>query len=52
MINPIAAALSVIRVRGFTTYELLPANWWFLGAASLASLVLLMVQTYRVSRPQ
>jgi ABC-type transport system involved in multi-copper enzyme maturation permease subunit len=51
-INPIAAALSVIRVRGFTTYELLPANWWFLGAASLASLVLLLIQTYRVSRPQ
>jgi ABC-type transport system involved in multi-copper enzyme maturation permease subunit len=51
-VNPVAAALSVIRLRGFTDYELIPGNWWFLGIASLVSLVLLIVQTYRVSRPQ
>ncbi len=51
-INPIAAALSVIRFPGFREYDLLPAHWWVMGLASLASLVLLFVQTVRLSRPQ
>uniref|UniRef100_A0A7C2P4H5 ABC transporter n=1 Tax=Schlesneria paludicola TaxID=360056 RepID=A0A7C2P4H5_9PLAN len=50
-INPVAAALSVIRLPGFREYELVPANWWFLGIASLLSLGLMFLQTYRVSRP-
>lgn len=51
-INPIAAALSVIRLEGFRDYQLFPAHWWFLGAASAASLVVLVVQIQRLSRPQ
>ncbi len=51
-INPVAAALSVIRLRGFTDYELIPGNWWFLGIGALVSLAVLCFQTYRVSRPQ
>jgi hypothetical protein len=51
-INPVAAALSVIRLRGFTDYELIPGNWWFLSLGSLVSLAVLFHQTYRVSRPQ
>jgi ABC-type transport system involved in multi-copper enzyme maturation permease subunit len=51
-INPVAAALSVVRLRGFTDYELIPGNWWFLGIGSLVSLAALICQTYRVSRPQ
>lgn len=50
--NPIAAALSVIRMPGFQNYSLVPANWWFLGASSLVSLFVLLGQTYRISRPQ
>jgi ABC-type transport system involved in multi-copper enzyme maturation permease subunit len=51
-INPVAAALSVIRMPGFQNYRLIPANWWFLGVSSLLSLCVLMGQTYRISRPQ
>jgi hypothetical protein len=51
VINPIAAALSVIRMEGFSEYNLIPANWWFLGVASALSLLLLVAQTRRVSRP-
>ncbi len=51
-VNPIAAALSVIRMPGFQDYSLIPANWWFLGIGSIASLMILLAQTYRISRPQ
>ena len=52
LINPIAAALSVIRLTGFKHYDLIPGNWWFLGIASAISLFVLFAQTYRISRPQ
>jgi len=51
-LNPIAAALSVIRMPGFQNYSLIPANWWFLGVSSIVSLFVLLGQTYRISRPQ
>ena len=51
-INPIAAALSVIHFPGFREYDLIPAHWWVMGIASLASLVVLFVQTVRLTRPQ
>jgi ABC-type transport system involved in multi-copper enzyme maturation permease subunit len=51
-INPVAAPLSVIRAAGFENYDLIPANWWFLGIASAASLVILVIQTGRIWRPQ
>ena len=50
-INPVAAALSVIRMPGFQNYALIPGNWWFLGIASILSLCVLIAQTYRISRP-
>jgi len=52
VINPVAAALSVIRTAGFQDYDLIPANWWFLGVASTVSLVVLVARTWRISRPQ
>ncbi len=52
LINPIAAAFSVIRLPGFRDYDLIPGNWWFLGIASAVCLVILVAQTYRISRPQ
>jgi hypothetical protein len=52
IINPVAAALSVIRTAGFQEYDLIPANWWFLGVASALALVVLVAKTRRLSRPQ
>lgn len=52
MINPVAAALSVIRLAGFRDYQLIPGNWWFLGIASAVSLFILIAQTRRISRPR
>lgn len=52
VINPIAATLSVIRFPGFRDYDLIPIHWWVIGALSIASLILLVSQTVRVSRPQ
>jgi hypothetical protein len=52
VIDPVAAALSVIRAPGFEEYNLIPANWWFLGISSGAALVVLAFQTWSLSRPQ
>lgn len=51
-INPMAAALSVIGTPGFTSYHLIPINWWVTGTASLALLLVLLVQTWRITRPE
>ncbi|MCH5377395.1 MAG: ABC transporter permease [Planctomycetes bacterium] len=51
-INPIAAALSVIRAPGFAPYALIPNNWYFvLGACGVLGLVV-SLQLYRLMRPQ
>ncbi len=52
VINPIATAFSVIRLEGFQNYDLIPANWWFMGITSLISLIVLLGQSYRISRPE
>jgi ABC-type transport system involved in multi-copper enzyme maturation permease subunit len=52
VINPVAAALSVIRLSGFRDYQLIPGNWWFLGIASILCLLVLIGQSRRISRPQ
>ncbi len=51
-INPIAAAFSVIRLDGFQNYDLIPTNWWFMGITSFISLIVLIGQSYRISRPE
>ncbi len=52
LINPIAATLSVIRFPGFRDYDLIPGHWWVIGTLSIASLLLLVAQTVRLSRPR
>jgi ABC-type transport system involved in multi-copper enzyme maturation permease subunit len=52
VVNPVAAALSVIRMPGFQDYHLIPGNWWFLGISSTLALLMLVVQTWKLSRPQ
>ena len=51
-INPLAGALSLIKAPGFKNFELYPANWWFLGVACAACTLVLLVQTWRLTRPQ
>jgi ABC-type transport system involved in multi-copper enzyme maturation permease subunit len=51
-VNPMAAALSVIKAPGFAEYELIPGNWWFLGVTSAVALLVLSVQTWRLTRPR
>ncbi len=51
-VNPLAAALNLLGTRGFTKYDLLPANWWYLAAGSGLGLAVLTLQTRRLVRPQ
>jgi hypothetical protein len=51
-INPVAAALQASETPGFTTYELLPAHWWILGAACMVLLVFLSVRVRQLCRPE
>jgi ABC-type transport system involved in multi-copper enzyme maturation permease subunit len=51
-INPLAAALAAANTPGFTQYELLPANWWFLGGACVVLAAFLLVRTWQLTRPQ
>jgi ABC-type transport system involved in multi-copper enzyme maturation permease subunit len=49
--NPIAAALSIIKQPGFAEYHLIPINWWLISLACLASIAVLTIQTWRLTRP-
>jgi ABC-type transport system involved in multi-copper enzyme maturation permease subunit len=51
-VSPVAAALRASEAPGFAEYELLPANWWLVGAVSLTLLVLLMVRVRQLYRPE
>jgi hypothetical protein len=51
-VNSLAAAMHVLRVKGFETYELIPANWWFVGGAVLACLVVFAWRVWRLTRPE
>ena len=50
--NPMAAALTIIEAPGFTTYHLVPANWWWMGSLCLLCSFVVLVQTWRLTRPQ
>lgn len=50
-INPTGAALSIIEAPGFELYELTPLSWWVSGIISVAALIALTFQTWRISRP-
>ena len=51
-VNPIAAALNVLQTPGFTQYDLIPGNWWVTGSMTFILLIVLMIQTARLTRPQ
>jgi ABC-type transport system involved in multi-copper enzyme maturation permease subunit len=43
-INPMAAALSVIKTPGFADYQLVPANWWIMSGASVVLFIVLALR--------
>jgi ABC-type transport system involved in multi-copper enzyme maturation permease subunit len=51
-IDPLAAALQASEARGFAEYDLLPMNWWLVGGACLALLLVLAVRTWQLCRPE
>ncbi len=51
-LSSIAAAFSVVQMPGFEHYDLIPANWWFLGISSALSLVVLLLKTHSISKPK
>jgi len=51
-VNPLAAALSINRSPGFSSYNLVPVNWWIMGGGSMLCFVFLSIQTRRLSRPE
>jgi len=52
MINPLAAALNAIQAPGFGEYHLLPMNWYIMAGGSVVALLVLVVQTWRLTRPR
>jgi ABC-type transport system involved in multi-copper enzyme maturation permease subunit len=52
IVDPLAAALNASNNSGFTRYELLPANWWFIGSACLGLLTLLFFRTRQLTQPR
>jgi ABC-type polysaccharide/polyol phosphate export permease len=50
-LNPMAAALNAMQAQGFTSYNLLPSAWYVAGVSSVLLLILLFVQTLRLTRP-
>lgn len=50
-VNPVAAALSAADTPGFTQFDLIPLNWWVMGGASIALLVVLVIRTRQLYRP-
>jgi hypothetical protein len=51
-ISPVAAALHASETPGFSEYQLLPANWWIIGATSVVLLVVVMIRVGRLYRPE
>jgi ABC-type transport system involved in multi-copper enzyme maturation permease subunit len=51
-VSPLAAALHAADIPWFRGYELLPLNWWITGAVSLLLLVVLVLRTRRLYRPE
>jgi hypothetical protein len=51
-VNPVAAALQASDTPGFASYALLPANWWIIGSACVALLLLLRLRVWQLYRPE
>ena len=52
VVNPVAAALSIIKMPGLEQYQLVPDAWRLIGIGCLVALLVLWVRTWRLSRPE
>jgi ABC-type transport system involved in multi-copper enzyme maturation permease subunit len=52
LVDPVAAALQASGTPGFTTYDLLPMNWWIIGGICVALLSFLRLRTWQLCRPE
>ncbi|MBI1374843.1 MAG: ABC transporter permease subunit [Phycisphaera sp.] len=52
MVNPLAAALNAVRMPGMESYQLTPANWWFLGGGTIVASAVLWFRTWQLTKPQ
>lgn len=50
MWNPLAATLSAVGTPGFSDYQLIPGNWYVLGALGVVSILLLAFRVTRLRR--
>jgi ABC-type transport system involved in multi-copper enzyme maturation permease subunit len=50
--NPVAAALSLIRMPGFEGYHLVPLNWYLLAAGCIVCAAVLWIRTWWLTRPR
>jgi ABC-type transport system involved in multi-copper enzyme maturation permease subunit len=51
-IDPVAAALAAADTPGFGDYQLVPANWWVIGSACVALIIVLLLRTRQLYRPE
>ncbi|MBM4074730.1 MAG: ABC transporter [Planctomycetes bacterium] len=51
-INPLATALSLSRTPGFSSYQLVPYNWWLMIGIAVISACVLWYRTRKLSRPE
>lgn len=52
VISPLAGALKLIEMPQFMDYNIIPLNWYILGAISVISFCVLVVRTWQLSRPR
>lgn len=52
LVNPVAAALSIMRMPGFDQYNITQTNWQILGGASVFFLIVLWFRAWWMSRPE
>jgi ABC-type transport system involved in multi-copper enzyme maturation permease subunit len=51
-VDPVAAALQAAETPGFSSYELLPWNWWIIGTACVVLLLFLGLRTWQLCQPE
>ena len=51
-LNPVAATLAAIHAPGFGQYGLIPLTWWIMAWGCGLAVVVLVLRTWRLTRPQ
>ena len=51
-LNPLAAALSVFNVPGFSSYQLVPISWWIAGITSVVLFLMMRYRVQQLTRPE